>query len=192
MAEYEYLHDHELAAKLSEGSDAAFAAIYQRYHLRLFLFAFKKLGNREEAKDVVQEVFTKLWNRHADYNISTSLSSYLFTAVRNAAFDLFTHKKIEAKYIDSLQHFLDKDPVATDHLVRAREMSLQIEKEIAALPPRMREVFELSRKEHLSHLDIAEKLQISESTVTGQIKKALRILRLRLGSLFLFLLFMQS
>ena len=192
MAEYQNLTDQELAAKLSEGSDTAFEAIYQRYHIRLFLYACKKLGNQEEAKDIVQEVFTRLWNRRTACNIDTSLSSYLFTSVRNAAFDCFAHKKIEERYIISLQNFLDKDPVATDHLLRTREMSQQIEKEIAALPPRMRQVFELSRKEHLSHMDIAEKLQISESTVTGQIKKALRILRLRLGSLFIFLLLIQS
>lgn len=190
MADLTQSSDQELTALLSAGSELAFAEIYNRYNVRLFLYAYKKLDNQEEAKDIVQEVFTRLWRKRMEYSINISLNSYLHTAIRNCAFDLFAHKKIAYRYIASLQNFLDQETTFTDDLVREKEIGGKIEKEIAALPPRMREVFELSRKDHLSHRAIAEKLQISESTVSGQIKKALRILRVRLGlfvSIFLYL-----
>jgi RNA polymerase sigma factor (sigma-70 family) len=113
--------------------------------------------------------------------MQTSLPSYLFTAVRNKALDLFSHKKVEAKYLASLQNFIEDAGVQTDFLIRENDLKNLIEKEIQSLPPRMKEAFQLSRKEKLSHKEIAHLMDISEQTVSTQIKKALRILRVRLG-----------
>ncbi len=76
----------------------------------------------------------------------------------------------------------------TDHLVREKQMKAIIEREISKLPKKMRIVFELSRNEHLSHKEIAETLNLSEQTVTDQIKKALKILRTRMGMCFFLVL----
>ncbi|MCW3464890.1 RNA polymerase sigma factor [Chitinophaga nivalis] len=183
MTDYTVLSDPELATLLAADSELAFAEIYRRYSRLLFGYACKKLQDPEEAKDIVQEIFVQLWNKRNTYSMQTSLAGYLYRSVRNRALDLFAHKKVADQYLTSLQHFLDQDNILTDHLVREKEITLLIEKEIAALPPKMREVFELSRKAHLSHREIADRLHISEQTVTKQVKKALKLLKVRLGVL---------
>ncbi|WP_158797034.1 RNA polymerase sigma factor [Pedobacter sp. L105] len=181
MSIYSKLSDNELASLIREGNEASFAEVYERFYGILYLHAHKRLNNEEEARDVIHELFAALWSKHESLEIANNLSGYLYSAIRNRILDIISHKKVEEKYIDSLQHYIDHDFTYADHLVRERDLARLIEKEIASLPPKMREVFVLSRKSHLSHKEIAELLGISEQTVRTQIKKALRILRLKLG-----------
>jgi RNA polymerase sigma factor (sigma-70 family) len=98
-------------------------------------------------------------------------------------------KKIRANYTKSFQDFLDEGEYITDNYIREKEFSQIIEKEIAALPDKMRQVFELSRRQNLSRKEIAEKLNLSEKTVKNQITNALKILRGKLDIIsFLILL----
>lgn len=181
MIAYHTYTDQELTALLKGGDRLAFTAIYERYHSLLYIYAHKKLHDKEEAQDIIQEVLIALWNRRFDFSFDTSLKSYLFTAVRNKAFDLFTHKKVAAKYLVSLQGFIDISTESSDFLIREKDLSALIEQEIQTLPPKMREVFELSRKGRLTHKEISRILNISEHTVATQMKRALKVLRIRLG-----------
>lgn len=181
MSSYSILSDTELASLIRVGDEASFAEIYNRFYGILYVHAYKRLNNEEEARDVIHELFAALWMKRESFEIVTNLSGYLYSATRNRILDIITHKKVEEKYIDSLQHYIDHDFNYADHLVRERDLAKVIEREISFLPPKMREVFVLSRKSHLSHKEIAVLLDISEQTVRMQVKKALRILRLRLG-----------
>jgi RNA polymerase sigma-70 factor (family 1) len=190
MLSYSILPDKELVSLVREGDEASFAEIYNRFYGILYLHAYKRLNNEEEARDVIHELFTALWIKRESFEIETNLSGYLYSSIRNRILDIITHKKVEEKYIDSLQNYIDHDFNYADHLVRERDLAKLIEKEISFLPPKMREVFELSRKSHLSHKEIAILLGLSEQTVRTQIKKALKILRLRLGFwIYLLILF---
>jgi RNA polymerase sigma-70 factor (family 1) len=177
------LSDSDLLERLSGGDEKAFTEVYNRYFGLLYIHAYKILGNEDEAKDTVQDLFSSLWIRRKSLLVTGSLSSYLYSAVRNKVFDILQHKKVENKYIDSLKVYMEKGYVITDHRIREQELSVQIEKEIAALPKKMRTIFELSRKSHYSHREIATELDISEQTVKTQVNNALRILRIKLGTL---------
>ncbi len=181
MAGYQTLTDQELSTLLSQGDKKAYTEIYERYHSLLYIYANKKLHSKEESEDIVQEVLIALWNKRFEFNLERSLASYLFTAVRNKALDIFSHRKVESKYVTSLQNFIDDAGTSADFLIRENDLRILIEKEIEALPPRMREVFRLSRTNFLSHKEIALIMGISEQTVSTQIKKALRVLKIRLG-----------
>jgi RNA polymerase sigma-70 factor (family 1) len=182
------LSDAELTVLLKEGDHGAYAEIYQRYHVLLYLYAYKKLKDKETAKDLVQEIFLSLWNKRKSYTFHTDLAGYLYRSVRNRAFDIFAHQKIEQQYVDSLQTYLDTDTATTDYLLREKEITKTIDNEIALMPKGMREVFILSRKHYLSHKQIAEQLNMSEDAVNKQVKRALKTLRVKLG-LFTFLVF---
>jgi len=175
--------DHDLISLFQKGNEDAYIEIYNRYKWLLHAHAYKKLGDRDAANDVVQDLFTSLWLKRHDVFITTTLSAYLYTAVRNRVLNIIEHRTIESKHIDSLLEYANRYVAATDHLVREKQLIEIIEKEIAGLPPKMREVFELSRKSHLTHREIAEQLDISEETVKKQVKNALKILRIRLGLL---------
>ena len=174
--------DQELVALLRLGDRAAFTAIFDRYYGLLFIHAYKRLRDEEQAKDVVQDLFTALWMRRESLVlINDNLAVYLYTAIRNRMLDLMARQQVRERYINSLQDFMDREQTGTDYLVRSVDLAALIHSEIAALPPKMREVFEMSRYDNLSHKEIAEKLELSELTVRTHVKKALRILRIRLN-----------
>ena len=189
MRIYRSYSDSELAYLLTQGDELAFTEIYNRFYGLLFIHASKHLNDDEEAKDVLHQLFESLWVKRLQVAPDGNLSAYLYTAVRNRVLDVFAHQKVESKYVDSLQDYIDQDHVSTDYMVREKQMALLIEQEIDALPPKMREIFVLSRKENKSHKQIALELGLSELTVKTQVKKALRILKSRLG-VFVYLAFL--
>jgi RNA polymerase sigma-70 factor (ECF subfamily) len=189
MALYKTLSDQELLCLLKDGNKAAYTEIYTRYKSLLQNHAYKKLGDFEEVKDVLQELFTQLWVKRTELPETTNLSGYLYIAVRNKVFNIISHRNISSKYIQSLQEFIKEENYIIDLLIREKEFAEMIDREIDALPPKMREVFRLSRKAHLSHKEIAGKLDISEQTVSKQVTNALKILRVKLGAFF-FVLFL--
>ncbi|MBB5637436.1 RNA polymerase sigma-70 factor (ECF subfamily) [Pedobacter cryoconitis] len=190
MSSYITLSDNDLVAFLKEGDKAAFTEIYNRYKGLLYIHAYNRLRNQQEADDVVHELFTSLWTKRDNLVLKTHLSGYLYQSVRNRILDIISHQRVESDYIVSLQHFIDQSEAITDHLVRENELTALIEKEISALTPKMREVFELSRKANLSHREIAQKLELSEMTVKKHVNNALKILRTRLG-LVVYLLYIS-
>lgn len=185
MATLGTLSDNELLALLKEGDHAAFKAIYQRYKAVLFLHARRLLDSDEEAKDVIQEIFTMLWSKREELQFNTSVKSYLYTATRNKIFNLIARQKFEDSYISSLQKIIDAGEFLTDQQVIEKELRTIIELEVARLPEKMRAVFELSRNEQLSHKEIAEQLGISDKTVKKQINNAIKILRPKINLVLL-------
>lgn len=184
MAKYSVYSDPQLLELLKAGDHRAYTEIYHRYHASLYIHAFKRLQDREECRDIVQELFTTLWIKHGEIVFKTTLSGYLYMAVRNRIFDLLAKKRLKQEYIISVQHFSEAGTVHADHLARQNQLAAMIEQEIAALPPRTREIFELSRKGFLSHREIAQRLNLSEQTVKSTVNNALKILRTKLGSMF--------
>jgi len=178
MLKIETVSDLELIGLIRASNHLAFAELYQRYKIILYLHVKKMLNNEDETQDVLQEVFTNLWINRLELTISTSVKSYLYTTVRNKVFNILAHRKFEINYLDSLQRLIEAGEFSTDEAIREKELIQLIEHAIANLPTKMREVFELSRKHHLSYKEIAEKLNISDKTVKKQISNAIKILRL--------------
>ena len=189
MGKYKHFSDVELLAFLKDSDHSAYTEIYNRYFQLIFTHVNKKVQDNELAKDVVHDVFAYLWFRREYIAQVKDLPAYLFTAARNKVFDLFAHEKVEQKHYESLRLYLSKNPVfPTDHQTRERDFQAYIDKQIAELPPKMREVFELSRKEQLTYKEIAERLETSENNVSKQVNNAVRILRTKLSSILLVLL----
>jgi len=183
MKVYTERPDTELVLLVKKGSKEAFTELYNRYWTVLFLHARKMLRDDEEAKDVVQELFVHLWNKAKEdtLDLNGTVSAYLYKAVRNKIYNLIAHKRVINDYQQSLISFLEEGELITEELVREKELSLIIEREIQLLPPKMREVFELSRRQHLSYKEIGARLGISDHTVKRQVSNALSILRAKLG-----------
>jgi RNA polymerase sigma-70 factor (family 1) len=190
MTNYISLDDTQLSDLLKSGDRAAYTEIYDRYVLVLLGHAYNKARDREAAKDAVHEVFVTLWAKRSSLTID-NLPGYLFRSVRNVILNQVAHEAVRDRYISSMVTFA-AGYETTDHLVREKQLMAIIEKEIDALPPKMREVLRLSRNENLSHKEIAEKLDISEQTVSKQITNALKILRIKLGVLVYVLMLIHT
>lgn len=173
---YVHLTDHELLSLVSEDNSLAFRVIYDRYIDELYQYSRKLHIDSERADDIIQEVFISIWNRKDDLNIE-NLRAWLFMAIRKKMLHELRKEKYRTKYQESLISFISPfwDPI-TEQL-QAKQLEEFINTEIAKLPQKMREVFILSRQQHLSHKEIAEALSISESTVRKQVNNVLRIFR---------------
>jgi RNA polymerase sigma-70 factor (family 1) len=180
------LSDNELLSLLREGNTLAYTEIYDRFNGLLYLFAYKRLRDREEAKDIIHELFLSLWANRENLPQAANLSAYLYTAVRNRVINNITHQKTVDRYIDSFQDYIYANNNNTDHLVRHNDLLQFIEKQIAGLPPKTRLVFEMSRKTNLTRKEIAAELHITEETVKSHMHGALKTLRLKLGALVIF------
>lgn len=189
MNNYNTYSDLDLALLLKRGDKPAYTEIYHRYKKPLYSFLWKRTQDRELIIDILQDVFLSVWDKRENINFEKSLSGYLFSSVRNRLLDAIAHEKVQQRYIDSFYNFINLSEASADTLIRSKEMSAIIAKEISALPPRTREVFELSRHSNLSRREIALQLGISEQTVKSHMFNALKILKLKLGSLMFFILF---
>lgn len=192
MEIYRSKNDLQLVGLLQDGDRKAFAELFGRYNGLLYAHAYKMIGEKEEARDVVQEIFTSLWDQRENLSVKSNFAGFLYASIRNRIFNLMLHHKVQEKYLQSIGDFVESSEAETDYMVRTKELQAIIEAEVAKLPAKMREVFELSRKHHLSHKEIANELGLSEKTVKNQVNNALKILRGKLGLMaYLYLLFGQ-
>lgn len=187
------LPDNELVALLQQGSEPAFNVLHLRYYGLLYRHAFHRftaIQDPQEVEDLVQDLFVKLWDHRANLDPAASFKAYLYTSLRNRVLNDLSKKKVREAYHQSLERFLlQQENLPVDDHLREKELIALVEKEVSALPPRMRLAFEMSRYQHLSYDEIAEKLNISPHTARTQVRNALRILRLKFDDLFFFLFF---
>lgn len=181
MIRYSSLIDNQLLDLIKSGDEKAFAEIYERYWGLIFQHVFKMLGDKDESKDLVQELFTNLWIKADQIESDSNITGYLYVSARNKVINLARHNRIQKDYLTSLSIFASDSFNTTLEQLNAKDLSAALEKEIQYLPCKMREVFELSRNQYLSNKEIAQVLQISDKTVKKQINNALKILRLRLN-----------
>lgn len=166
--------DQELVTLLKAGEEDAFTEIYNRYWKRIYAHVFKMLRDEESTKDVIQEVFGNLWLKASQIKDGANIPGLLYIAARNKVFDLIEKQKVRNDYLSEIAHFvsdLGTQPVDTIDETKIREI---LENEILNLPSKMREIFELSRMDGLSHKEIATKLGLSEQTVKKQVQNALK------------------
>lgn len=184
MADYKSFSDTALVDRLKEGDNVAFIEIFDRYYILLFSFTCRRLNDKEIAKDLVHDAFADIWEKCQTVNIPGELAAFLFTVVKNRILDHYRHSKISKKYADDFQGYIEETQSVTDHLVRHNELLALIEKEIAALPEKMRTVFELSRQTSMNRKEISAHLGLPENTVKTNMHRALKILRRKLSLLF--------
>ena len=174
MREFSRHQDSELISLIQGNDRDAFTEFYNRHWEGLFTIALKVTKDDDESSDIVQDIFINLWLKRLDLGEIQSINSYLFHAVRNKSLMYIRKNIVRNDYLKSLSlHFSEvRDSLGEQQA--ANELAVIIDKEVESLPAKMREVYLLSRKEHLSHKQIADQLNISEKTVKKQIGNALK------------------
>jgi RNA polymerase sigma-70 factor, Bacteroides expansion family 1 len=170
--------DEQLLGKMADGDRQAFTFLYRRYWEALFITAAKTLRGKEEAADVVQDVFLSLWNRRKELNIQGSVAAYLHTSVRYKCINYIERNITRRDYLLLLTEVqINNFPTNPESKLIWKEMQESIGKAVSSMPPKMQEVYKLSRLEHLSHKEIAEYMSISVETVKKHIHHALNVIR---------------
>jgi len=171
------IREKKLVLRLVNSDEEAFSELYASYKERLIYFAMRFVKSREFAEDIFQDVFSVIWQSRHFINPDNSFSSYVYTMLRNRVLNMLRNQEYEKKVLQIiLSEAIDYND-ETNQQIQYNELSEMVEKAVNRLTPRQREIFRMSREEHLSHREIAQQLNLSSYTVQEHITQALRSIR---------------
>ncbi|MEN8117317.1 MAG: RNA polymerase sigma-70 factor [Bacteroidota bacterium] len=176
---------NELIELLNKKQEAAFEVVFSLYYPRFVYFA-KEYVPYADAKGLVQEAFISFWEKNPTIMSESQLQSYLYTSVKNNCLMRLRHEKAKKSYANVMEyrmqnhiHFSALEQLDTS-VIAFQEIETIIEKTLADLPPRCRDIFILSRFEGKKNQEVAKELNISVKAVEAQITKALKVFRVAL------------
>ena len=161
-----------LIRAFKNGDQKAFEKLFERYHKKLYAYLMRLLDSKEDAEEIVQESFIKIWEKREEFIEGYSFNAFLFTIAKNTFLN-FTREKVNRRvFEDHFQIINEMESDKTDDYVIFKETREIIRLIIDGMPPRRREVFIMRKVEGLSRKEISEKLGISVITVDSQLLKA--------------------
>jgi RNA polymerase sigma-70 factor (ECF subfamily) len=179
------IYDGSLLGKLKIGDVSSFELIYKSHYRRIFHFCFQYLQNKETCSNIIQDVFSSLWDKREKLANDTNLNAWLFTVTKNKCLKHIRNIKTEKRHLENLGeqrmilnfdalNSLDTSPMTFEEIEKI------IQKTLENLPPKCRIAFEMSRFEEKKYSEIADVMQISQKTVETHISNALKIFRIAL------------
>jgi RNA polymerase sigma-70 factor (ECF subfamily) len=167
------------------GDEEAFEAMFRAYYPQLRRFAAEYVGTDGRARDVVQDIFLRIWEKGDEWTIRRSLKSYLFQAVRNRALNEIRHRGTKEEAEDELAYEREGTDgrTALDD-VHESALSKEVQAAIDDLPERRRMAFLLHRRHGFTYKEVACIMDITPKTVENQIGRALKSLREALSPIF--------
>ena len=172
----------EIVKKLISGDEPSFEKVYRYFYPRLKYFAKQYVFDDETSRNIVQDVFTDLWDKRKTLQEDSNLNAWLFTVTKNKSLKNISHLKSKKNYDSYLRarqlnvNYIALSDFDTSNFV-FEELQNQISAALDKLSPACRKVFEMSRFEDRKNREIAEELHLSIKTVEGHISKALRSLK---------------
>ena len=178
MKDHSLENEAQLVKSLSSGNLLAFNSLFKEYSGRLYRFAFGYLKSEEESEELVQEVFTIIWEKRKELKYELSFKSYLFTIAFNI---IKKHFRREACILEYFKSRVSEDlDLETTKKVTYDSLYHYVSELVNQLPGRRKEIFIKSRFECLSIKEIAAELNISHKTVENQLTDALKFIRTNL------------
>jgi len=173
------LNESHLLAQIKNADQQAFKQVFDFYVRKVYLFVYGYVKDREDAEDIVQIVFQKIWTNRETININKSFSGFLFTIAYRTVIDHIRQSNTRKK--TAIIRFLNNEEPSSDatadFLLTHHQLESTYQQAINSLTPKRKEIFLLSRHEGLSNREIAEHLQISIKTVENHMTAALFTLR---------------
>ncbi|MEE1944752.1 RNA polymerase sigma-70 factor [Pedobacter sp. KR3-3] len=172
-------NDNHLIGLIKSGSQTAFDTAYLNYFKQLQRYAFTFTKDNDEAEELIQNVFCRIWEKRTQLDANGQLKSFLYRAVHNECLNYLKHQNVKLSFNNYQQEnaSITSDPVKE---MAAQELEKQLYLAINELPGQCRTIFQLSRIEQLKYQQIADQLNLSIKTVENQMGKALKTLRLKL------------
>jgi RNA polymerase sigma-70 factor (ECF subfamily) len=171
------LDEIQLLEELSKGNETAFKKIYLKYHGSLYRMALKFVKSEELSKEIVQDVFVKIWENRFQINTTLSFSAYIFRIAHNHIFNLLKRASIEVAVKNEILAAAEKASNCTEDDVLSAEYETLAIDAIEQLPPQRKLIFKLCRNEGKSYEEVSYTLGISKSTVRDHMVKAIKSIK---------------
>lgn len=172
-----YLPEPDLCGRLVAGDEGAFRAVFDRFHRKIFQFAFKFLKDSSQSEEIVQDTFLNFWLHRATLDINQPIAPILFKIARNSVIDTWRKAASSEKFRQHVRSVAQPISNTTEEWVLVTDLQRMTDEVLATLSKQQQEVFALSRYNGLSYDEIAERLQISKHTVKYHLTTALKVLR---------------
>lgn len=185
MKGYQLYSDEELLDSIAAGDECAFSELYDRYWKKLLAVALHKLGDSNEAEDVVQQVFINLWKRRTGIRLRYRFSTYVAAMLKYEMLHKLAKSARDRQLMEQLTPGLSIEDHSTAQWLDYQQMVEKLEQSVRLLPEKCQLVFRLSREAGLNEKEIASTLQIAPKTVQAHLGKALRNLRTSLQQFLL-------
>ena len=173
----ELQREKELLIRLNHGDERAFEKLYELYSVRILKKLIRLLKDEEIAKELLQDIFLKIWEKRATIDPEKSFRSYLFRIAENQVTDLFRRSLYDRKLLDHLIAVSTELCYNTEEAIDYQESSAVLKQAIATLPPQRKKIFTLCKIEGKSYEEVAKMLDISVGTVNDHMVKAIRMVR---------------
>ena len=172
-------NEYDILFDLGKGNRYAFNLLYMLYAPKIEAFVLKMIKNKETAEDITHNIFLKVWEKRELISKVDSFQQYVFKMAKNSVFDLYDHNLIKARYKQTVhaKTHLQINRYDQEEEIHSKDLSLLIDLTINKMPTKRKTVFLMSRKEGLSHKEIAAKLNISTKTVENHIAQAMSEIR---------------
>lgn len=174
-------NEKDLFVRIANGDEAAFTIVFHHYNRRIYPFVLKMIKSDFLAEEIVQDVFTKLWDKRHHLSQVNSPQSYIFTMATNRTLDQMKKISNEARLIKELTGAMER--LCNNEIEEwfdGRQSEKLIHEAVSHLPKQRQLIYKLSRNEGKSYKQIAEELGISPSTVKNQLIEAVRSIKLYL------------
>ncbi|GAA0537838.1 RNA polymerase sigma-70 factor (ECF subfamily) [Chitinophaga japonensis] len=173
----------ELFSQIAAGSEPAFRQLFEMYRERLFVFARQLSHSTLEAEEIVQDIFLKLWENRAQLAQVSYPRKYIYTMARNRALDLLSSMAKDKKAMQAVWTSISRFQFQnlTEELLASRESQELIYKAVAQLPEKKQAIFWLSRRDGLTHQEIAQQMGISVQTVKNNLTDILKYVKIYLS-----------
>jgi len=169
-------NERDLFRQVAGGDTAAFRTIFDAYRLRLYGAAFKLTKSDYAAEEIVQEIFTALWESRANLADVENPPAYIFTIAYNKTFRYLKKASNDQAFLATLAR-KGEGHSETEEYLDVRESEAMINDAVKILPPQRKLIYKMSREQGMSHAEIAEELNISPLTVKKQVQLALQSIR---------------
>jgi RNA polymerase sigma-70 factor (family 1) len=170
-------NERELLLRVAAGDESAFTALFGQYWDHIYNVAFTLTKSRETARDIVQEIFIKVWLVREELPHKDNFPNFLFIVARNHILTELRKKIRETPFTDQLQAYFRESPLQADQQLLYHESQALIHQAVSALPDQQRQVYLLTRENGWSQDEIAQYLQVSKSTVKTHMSRALAAIR---------------
>lgn len=183
------IEESKLIQRMIDGDQTSFELLFRYYYPGLVIFAANIVADKDEAEEIVQDFFVRLWENRSAIKAGNSIKSYVFTSVKNRSINYLKNYHVKQQVVEELKKQMETEIRFNPDIYTNTELHRRLKEAFTKLPPRTAEIFTLSRFKGFSNDQIAEDLQLSKRTVETQVSNALKILRKELKGFTTLLLF---